>query len=190
MMDWTTYFSAVIDLSTLLLGALGILITFILRDTESQWRKFCIVFFSAMILKTAAALIGQLAALYWKNIPLQTACDFPPPILPVEAYPHPLGIIRSGSHRRPADTHAFCCSDAGRHRAKALVDTGLYVFYGNQPDRLLCRGDPQKKTAFKTPIHSHIGIFAGACFCHAARDGTDAVCRSGKAVCQAKGRNR
>ena len=76
MMDWTTYFSAVIDLSTLLLGALGILITFILRDTESQWRRFCIVFFSAMILKTAAALIGQLAALYWKNIPLQTACDF------------------------------------------------------------------------------------------------------------------
>ena len=76
MMDWTTYFSAVIDLSTLLLGVLGILITFILRDTESQWRKFCIVFFSAMILKTAAALIGQLAALYWKNIPLQTACDF------------------------------------------------------------------------------------------------------------------
>ncbi|WP_407384302.1 sensor histidine kinase [Ruminococcus sp.] len=76
MMDWTTYFSAVIDLTTLLLGVLGILITFILRDTESQWRKFCIVFFSAMILKTAAALIGQLAALYWKNIPLQTACDF------------------------------------------------------------------------------------------------------------------
>ena len=76
MMDWTTYFSAVIDLSTLLLGVLGILITFILRDTESQWRKFCIVFFSAMILKTAAALIGQLAALYWHNIPLQTACDF------------------------------------------------------------------------------------------------------------------
>ena len=76
MMDWTTYFSAVIDLSTLLLGVLGILITFSLRDTESQWRKFCIVFFSAMILKTAAALIGQLAALYWKNIPLQTACDF------------------------------------------------------------------------------------------------------------------
>ncbi len=76
MMDWTTYFSAVIDLSTLLLGVLGILLTFILRDTESQWRKFCIVFFSAMILKTAAALIGQLAALYWKNIPLQTACDF------------------------------------------------------------------------------------------------------------------
>ena len=76
MMDWTTYFSAVIDLTTLLLGVLGILITFILRDIESQWRKFCIVFFSAMILKTAAALIGQLAALYWKNIPLQTACDF------------------------------------------------------------------------------------------------------------------
>ena len=34
MMDWTTYFSAVIDLSTLLLGVLGILITFILRDTD------------------------------------------------------------------------------------------------------------------------------------------------------------
>ena len=67
MMDWTTYFSAVIDLSTLLLGVLGILITFILRDTE----KFCIVFFSAMILKMAAALIGQLAALYWNNYPLQ-----------------------------------------------------------------------------------------------------------------------
>ena len=76
MMDWTTYFSAVIDLSTLLLGVLGILITFILRDTESQWRRFCIVFFSAMILKMAAALIGQLAALYWNNLPLQTACDF------------------------------------------------------------------------------------------------------------------
>ena len=55
MMDWTTYFSAVIDLTTLLLGVLGILITFILRDTESQWRRVCIVFFSAMILKTAAA---------------------------------------------------------------------------------------------------------------------------------------
>ena len=40
MMDWTTYFSAVIDLTTLLLGVLGILITFILRDAESQWRKF------------------------------------------------------------------------------------------------------------------------------------------------------
>ena len=76
MMDWTTYFSSVIDLTTLLLGVLGILITFILRDTESQWRKFCIVFFSAMILKTAAALICQLAALYWNNLPLQTACDF------------------------------------------------------------------------------------------------------------------
>ena len=76
MMDWTTYFDSVIDLTTLLLGVIGILITFILRDTESQWRRFCIVFFSAMILKTAAALIGQLAALYWKNIPLQTACDF------------------------------------------------------------------------------------------------------------------
>lgn len=75
-MDWTTYFSSVIDLTTLLLGVLGILITFILRDTESQWRKFCVVFFSAMILKMAAALIGQLAALYWNNIPLQTACDF------------------------------------------------------------------------------------------------------------------
>ena len=172
MMDWTTYFSSVIDLTTLLIGVLGILLTFILRDTESQWRKFCIVFFSAMILKMAAALIGQLAALYWNNMPLQTACDFfgvlfsstiIPLLIPVEAYPHPLGIIRSGSRRRPADTHAFCCSDAGRHRAKALVDTGLSVFYGNQPDRLLCRGDPQKKTAFKTPIHSHIGIFAGAC---------------------------
>ena len=76
MMDWTTYFSSVIDLTTLLIGVLGILLTFILRDTESQWRKFCIVFFSAMILKMAAALIGQLAALYWHNIPLQTACDF------------------------------------------------------------------------------------------------------------------
>ena len=76
MMDWTTYFSSVIDLTTLFLGVLGILITFIMRDTESQWRKFCIVFFSAMILKMAAALIGQLAALYWNSIPLQTACDF------------------------------------------------------------------------------------------------------------------
>ena len=75
-MDWTTYFSSVIDLTTLLLSVLGILITFILRDTESQWRKFCIVFFSAMVLKMAAALIGQLTALYWNNIPLQAACDF------------------------------------------------------------------------------------------------------------------
>ena len=178
MMDWTTYFSAVIDLTTLLLGVLGILITFILRDTESQWRKFCIVFFSAMILKTAAALIGQLAALYWENIPLQTACDF-------------LGVLFSSTIIPLLTLYILrCCSqEAGRHRAKALVDTGLSAFYGNQPDRLLCRGDSQEKTAFKAPIHSHIGIFDCACFCHATRDGTDAVCRSGKAVCQAKGRN-
>ena len=76
MMDWTTYFSSVIDLTTLLLGVLGILITFILRDTESRWRKFCVVFFSAMILKTAATLSGQFADMYWNNIPLKTACDF------------------------------------------------------------------------------------------------------------------
>ena len=102
----------------------------------------------------------------------------------MEADPQPLGSFRSGSGRRPAATHSF----AGRHRAKALADTGLSAFYGNQSDRQLDRGNPQKKTTFKTPIHSHIGLFAGACFNYAARYGIDAVYRSGKAVSKAKGR--
>lgn len=76
MMDWTTYFSAVIDMTTLLLGVLGILIAFLLRDTENEWLQFCIVFFSVMISKTAVDLLGQFVSVFRINIPLQTACDF------------------------------------------------------------------------------------------------------------------
>ena len=76
MMDWTTYYYSVIDSTTLLIAALGISVVLILRDLEKRWRWFCVVFFSDMVLKTSASLISRFSALYWHNIPLQTACGF------------------------------------------------------------------------------------------------------------------
>ncbi len=76
MMDWTTYYYSVIDSTTLLIAVLGISVVLVLRDLESRWRWFCVVFFSDMVLKTSASLISRFSALYWHNIPLQTACDF------------------------------------------------------------------------------------------------------------------
>ena len=76
MMDWTTYYYSVIDSTTLLIAVLGISVVLVLRDLENRWRWFCVVFFSDMVLKTSASLISRFSALYWHNIPLQTACDF------------------------------------------------------------------------------------------------------------------
>ena len=76
MMDWTTYYYSVIDLTTLLIAVLGISVVLILRDLENRWRWFFVVFFSDMIFKTSASLISRFSAVYWNNIPLQTACDF------------------------------------------------------------------------------------------------------------------
>ena len=76
MMDWTTYYYSVIDSTTLLIAVLGISVVLILRDLEKRWRWFCVVFFSDMVLKTSASLISRFSAVYWNNIPLQTACDF------------------------------------------------------------------------------------------------------------------
>ena len=76
MMDWTTYYYSVIDSTTLLIAVLGISVVLVLRDLENRWRWFCVVFFSDMGLKTSASLISRVSALYWHNIPLQTACDF------------------------------------------------------------------------------------------------------------------
>ncbi|MBQ4261457.1 MAG: histidine kinase, partial [Ruminococcus sp.] len=76
MMDWTTYYYSVIDSTTLLIAVLGISVVLVLRDLENRWRWFCVVFFSDMVLKTSASLISRFSALYWHNIPLQTAYDF------------------------------------------------------------------------------------------------------------------
>ena len=76
MMDWTTYFDSVIDSTALLIAVLGISGVLILRGLENRWRRFCVVFFSDMILKTSASMISRFSAVYWHNIPLQTACDF------------------------------------------------------------------------------------------------------------------
>ena len=75
-MDWTTYFDSVVDSTTLLIAVLGISCVLILRGLENRWRRFCVVFFSDMILKTSASMISRFSAVYWHNIPLQTACDF------------------------------------------------------------------------------------------------------------------
>ena len=76
MMDWTTYYYSVIDLTTLLIAVLGISVVLILRDLENRWRWFFVVFFSDMVFKTSASVISRFSAVYWNNIPLQTACDF------------------------------------------------------------------------------------------------------------------
>ncbi len=76
MMDWTTYYYSVIDSTTLLIAVLGISVVLILRDLEKRWRWFCVVFFSDMVFKTSASVISRFSAVYWNNIPLQTACDF------------------------------------------------------------------------------------------------------------------
>ena len=76
MMDWTTFFYSVIDATTLLIAVLGILVVLILRDLENRWRWFCVVFFSDIVLKASASMLSRFSAVYWHNIPLQTACDF------------------------------------------------------------------------------------------------------------------
>ena len=76
MMDWTTYYYSVIDSTTLLIAVLGISVVLILRDLEKRWRWFCVVFFSDMVLKTSASMISRFSAVYWHNVPLQTAFDF------------------------------------------------------------------------------------------------------------------
>ena len=76
MMDWTTFFYSVIDATTLLIAVLGILVVLILRNLENRWRLFCVVFFSDIVLKASASMLSRFSAVYWHNIPLQTACDF------------------------------------------------------------------------------------------------------------------
>ena len=76
MMDWTTYYYSVIDVTTLLIAVLGISVVLILRDLENRWQWFFVVFFSDMVFKTSASVISRFSAVYWNNIPLQTARDF------------------------------------------------------------------------------------------------------------------
>ena len=134
MMDWTTYFSAVIDFTTLLIGVLGILITIFLCDTESQWRKFCVFFFSVMILKTAAALLGQFADMYWNNIPLKTPCDF-------------LGILFSSTIIPLITLYILrCCSQEPR---KSFLWKLILILWGLSAAAAV--GDLLERTLFAVP---------------------------------------
>ena len=202
MMDWTTYYYSVIDSTTLLIAVLGISVVLVLRDLENRWRWFCVVFFSDMVLKTSASLISRFSALYWHNIPLQTACDF-------------LAALFSSTIIPLLTLYLLRCCSQEPHKSflwkliLSLWGVSAATAVGDLLQRtLLPDGTEQKrwlilvyllftaiglivcliKTTFKTPIHSHIGLFAGACFNYAARYGIDAVYRSGKAVSKAKGR--
>lgn len=75
-MDISVLYSSSVDLTAIMLGVMGMLITFIVWNTDKWWRYYCIFFFSAMILKSASSLISQISVIYWNNVPLETALNF------------------------------------------------------------------------------------------------------------------